>query len=486
MAGRDPHRVALVELTADRPPVALTAQALADEVLGLAERFAADIAGDEVICWPADNTISTATVILAALCAGVTVFPFPARTSNDLLDDMLQAAGLSSTPEEDGRVAALSAGSHLADPIRIASWTSTRFRRSPTHLLATSGSTSTPKLTPFWNDGAYDPRAVPDLVFRTCQWQGGQRQLLVLPLSHIAPFAALLQGVLDENQLVLGSRLDPEAIASAVEEHRIEWMMLTPNHMQRLLPIAVDRPERFASLRAVLHTALPCPVELKTAWLAALGPERVFEMYGGTEGVGVTVIRGTEWAVRPGSVGRGVMTKIQILDEHGEPTKPGELGQVYMRRLGAPAVDRGRTGWLSSTSDGFVSLGDTGWVDEDGFLFIHDRTANRVAVNEAVAWLGRTSTVLRTHPDVLDAECLRRGPDGGISAFVVPRTGSVLDPQALARHCEARLATHECPTGYIQVTAIPRSELGKVSRTELESMAASIPSADFHSVSGTQ
>ncbi|MCX4749344.1 AMP-binding protein [Kitasatospora sp. NBC_01287] len=469
MADRAPARVALVELVPGEPPVVMTAGALAEEVLGLAGEMAARLGDDAVICHPATNTIRTATVVLAALCAGVTVFPYPARIDRELFEEALGAAGLR-TGRADSVTAVLLDPGGSPGLGEIASWTSRRYTAAPTHLLATSGSTGLPKLTPFWQRADYDPRAVPDPVFRTCGWRSGQNQLLVLPLSHIAPFSALVQGVLDENRLVLGTGLAPQDIAAAIAEHRVDWMMLTPVHLQRLLPVALERPADFDSLRAVVHTALPCPAELKRAWLAALGPERLYEMYGGTEGVGVTVIRGTDWEVRPGSVGRGVMTRIRIVDEHGQEAKPGELGRIYLRRLGAPAVDRNRAGWLRSTPDGFISLGDMGWVDEDGFLFIHDRAANGVSVNNETAWLGRTSAVLRTHPAVLDAECLRHGTAEAITAVVVVRPGVAADLRELARHCADRLAVHERPDWFVQVADIPRSELGKVNRIKLESM----------------
>ncbi|MCX5195919.1 AMP-binding protein [Streptomyces sp. NBC_00249] len=355
-------------------------------------------------------------------------------------------------------------GGDSAAVVHLSRWSRETGEQRPRYLLATSGSTGIPKIVPFWDFGSYDPRTVPDLVFRACGWQSGQKQLLTLPIYHIGTVAALVQGVLDGNQLFLANRLDPEDLLTAISECRIEWLMLTPNYLRSLLPAAERHPERLSSLRGLLHTALPCPAPLKHAWLGLLGGERLFEMYGGTEGVGVTVISGSEWLAKPGSVGRGLLTEIRIGDPQGQERVEDGIGRIYLRRLGGSARDRSATPWLQSTSDGFVSLGDMGWVDEDGYLYVFDRAANRAATATGVAWLGRLSLVLRTHPDILDAECiaLPGAGDGETGVLLVPRDPVAgFDLSEVQRFCAAQLDGQELPRTCLRVDGIPRSEIGK-------------------------
>jgi len=432
-----------------------------------------------VVCYPARPTVETVIAILAALCAEVPVFPHSPRLDGERLSAVLEKGNLSLLPKGIDGTGALG----QLDAMRIASWSSGEPARRPVYLLATSGSTSTPKLVPFWNLGHYDPRAIPDLVFRSCGWTPGQRQLLALPPNHIAPFAALIQGVLDENHLVLAGDLTADDTVDAIVRWGVEWLMLTPNHMQRLLPHARCRSAELTQVRGLLHTALPCPPGLKNDWIDLLPSARVYEMYGGTEGVGVTVIDGAEWQRRPGSVGRGLLTSVRVQYDDGSPAPHGAIGRVFLKRLGASGP-RPELDWLETTSDGYRSLGDVGWVDGDGYLYVFDRAANAVVAESGVAWLGRTSLVLRGHPGLLDAECVTLGDDEQqvIGAMVVARDGIDVDLRDVHRHCVEYLATFERPQIYLRVSMIPRSDLGKVDAVAIRAEFDQLCSTDTESV----
>ncbi|MER5776453.1 AMP-binding protein [Streptomyces sp. NPDC002039] len=485
LAADIPDNPAIIEVVAGGSHREITYQRLCEDVSALAELFDSwkrDMDGDAVICHPASVSIESAKIILAALCAGVTVFPHSPQIDAEMLSGALSRAGLSG----DTRCVRIPP-QHETDQdsgatVRITRWESPAEGRRPQYLLATSGSTGIPKLVPFWNFGSYDPRAVPDAVFRTCKWQSGQKQLIVLPIYHIGTVAALIQGVLDRNQVFLANRLDPEELLDTIADRRIEWLMLTPNYMNHLLPAAVRHPERLNSLNAILHTALPCPAPLKQAWLDLLGGERVFEMYGGTEGVGVTVISGSEWMARPGSVGRGLLTEIRIGDARGLERGEDGIGLIYLRRFGASARTHSATPWLQSTSDGFASLGDMGWVDEDGYLYVFDRAANQTATSSGVAWLGRLSLVLRTHPDILDAEGIALTDAGHVDVgmlLVTRDSQTVPDLAELERFCATQMGGHEFPQVYLQVDEIPRSEIGKPDATAIRAIFESASSRQF-------
>ncbi|MER7756684.1 AMP-binding protein [Kitasatospora sp. NPDC097643] len=476
LAAEAPDHPAIIEGVTGGSYREITYQRLFEEVSALAGLFGSwnrDMDGDAVVCHPASLSIETAKIILAALCAGVTVLPHAPRIDTEVLSSALGRAGLSGRTRPARIPGSPGTDQGPGATVRITRWERPTEGRRPRYLLATSGSTGIPKLVPFQNFGSYDPRAVPDIVFRTCKWRSGQKQLIMLPLYHIGTMAALVQGVLDRNQVFLASHHDPEELLGAIAEHRIEWLMLTPNYMRHLLPAAVRRPERLDSLNGVLHTALPCPAPLKQAWLDLLGGERVFEMYGGTEGVGVTVISGSEWTAKPGSVGRGLLTEIRIGDARGLERGEDGIGKIYLRRFGASARTRSATPWLQSTSDGFVSLGDMGWVDEDGYLYVFDRAANQTATASGVTWLGRLSLVLRTHPDILDAECVALTDAGRVDVgmlLVTRDPRAVPDLAELERFCAAQAGGHEFPRIHVQVAEIPRSEIGKPDATAIKAI----------------
>ncbi|WP_280724632.1 AMP-binding protein [Kitasatospora sp. MAA4] len=467
LAVEAPDFPAIIEVAAGGSSREITYRRLADDVSGIADLLRSwnrEMDGDAVVCHPATVSLETTKIILAALCAGVTVLPYAPQLDTEVLSSVLGNAGLSTRTRYVQVPGSSEIGQESAIAVHLTRWERTAERRRPRYLLTTSGSTGIPKVVPFWNLGEYDPRVIPDIVFRSCGWQTGQRQLVTLPIYHIGTVAALVQGVLDRNQIVLAKLMEPEDLLDTIADHRIDWLMVTPNYMKTLLPAATRDPGRLTSLNGILHTALPCPAPLKQAWIDLLGGERVFEMYGGTEGVGVTVINGSEWMAKPGSVGRGLLTHLRIGDAQGQERGADGIGRIYLRRLGVADRARSATPWLQHTTDGFVSLGDMGWVDQDGYLYVFDRAANQAATASGVTWLGRLSLILRTHPDVLDAECVALTGAEGVeigALLVLHDSVADLDPSAIRDFCASRINDHEFPQICLRVAEIPRSEIGK-------------------------
>ncbi|MBY8852547.1 AMP-binding protein, partial [Saccharothrix sp. MB29] len=136
-------------------------------------------------------------------------------------------------------------------------------------------------------------------MIRQTGWRTGQRQLIVGPLYHAAPFTVFVDALLDLNTVVLQPFFAAQWTVDLVRQRRIEWVQLTPTHMREILMLADADPAAFTSVRALLHTAAACDAETKRGWIDLLGPERVFELYGATEGIGVTLARGDEWLARP-------------------------------------------------------------------------------------------------------------------------------------------------------------------------------------------
>ena len=176
-------------------------------------------------------------------------------------------------------------------------------------------------------------------------------------------------------------------------------MYAVPTMMQRIWKLPEDERTRYdlSSLDVVFHLAAPCPDWLKRAWIEWLGPEKVWELYAGTEAQAVTVIKGDEWLEHPGSVGRPIVGEMKILDPDGNELPPGEQGEVFMRPPEGVTTYR-YIGAEAKSLDGWESLGDMGWMDEDGYLYLGDRTADMILSGGANIYPAEIEAALDAHP----------------------------------------------------------------------------------------
>jgi long-chain acyl-CoA synthetase len=228
-----------------------------------------------------------------------------------------------------------------------------------------------------------------------------------------------------------------------------------------------------ASLRAVLHGAAPCPVSVKRAMLEWLGPV-LYEYYAATEGWGAFVTP-EEWLARPGTVGRPVPGEVEVRDEEGAPVPAGTIGTLYLR---APSdttrfryfKDEAKTGRAYDPSGTHFTLGDVGYVDGDGYLFLCDRSADVIITGGVNVYPAEVDAVLLEHPAVADACCVGV-PDEEwgeqVLAVVELRPGAA-PGEALAAElvalCRARLAHYKCPRAVDFAERLPRLESGKIQR----------------------
>jgi len=288
------------------------------------------------------------------------------------------------------------------------------------------------------------------------------------PLHHTAPFTHWLSGVLDGHTIVLLPMFAADLLVESVRRHAIEWLQLTPAHLRSVIQLAEPEPADLASVQAMLHTAAACDFATKKAWLELAGPRRVFETYGSTEEIGVTLARGDEWQARPGTVGKGFLTQIRILDEAGRRLPAGEVGTVYMR---SPRM-AGRTSYLgglpiATSPDGFASVGDHGWLDQDGYLFLAPRRTDLINVGGENVYPAEVEAAILEHPAVLDAVVVG-APDPVLGSVVYARVvagkAAGVARTDLIRHCAARLSPYKVPRKVSFVSAIPRSAAGKLER----------------------
>ena len=338
---------------------------------------------------------------------------------------------------------------------------------NPGKAIPSGGSTGRPKIivTPGpWARVPGTPVGILDALGFGMQ----QMQLVCAPLYHNGPFVTSYHGLFDDDTLVVMERFDAARAVELIERYRIAVMYLPPILMQRIAALPGVRDRDFSSIQAVASTAAPVPVWLKRFWIDLVGARAVTEIFGATEFVGFTVIRGDEWLSHPGSVGRPFVTDIRILDEGGMPLPPGEVGEIFMRRnppvgetyyyLGSPPA--------TSTPDGFISVGDLGWVDEEGYLFIADRRVDMINSGGANVYPAEVEAALSEHPGVGDVVVIGvPDPEWGKRVHAVVQPGDPTHPpavQELDAWARERIASYKVPKTYEFVADFPRSDTGKI------------------------
>jgi bile acid-coenzyme A ligase len=265
-------------------------------------------------------------------------------------------------------------------------------------------------------------------------------------------------------------RFDAETTLKLIEDHRVAYVCLVPTMMHRIwrLGEAARAACDLSSLREVWHMAAPMPPWLKEAWIEWLGPERIFELYGGTEGQGHTTISGAEWLRHRGSVGKPVEGRLRILDEDGKALCAGEVGEIYFSPAkGASYHYLGAE--PRSTADGWESLGDFGWLDTDGYLYIADRRTDMILSGGANIYPAEVEGALMEHPEVAEAVVIGLpDEDLGASVHAIIRLASGgVGETALAAFLAERLARSKIPRSFEFTQAFLRDDAGKVRRSRL-------------------
>lgn len=341
-------------------------------------------------------------------------------------------------------------------------------------MVYTSGTTGRPKGIRRPLTGA-DPEAlvaqlaeVLSLIFNVPS--GPNVQLVTGPMYHATPGALAVTGLHLGHTLVLMDRWEPERTLELIERHRVTYLHVVPTMFQRLLSLPEKVKHRYdlSSLRSVIHGAAPCPIEVKRRMIDWWGPV-ITEYYGSSEGGGAFV-RTEDWLQRPGTVGQPWPgSTIKILDEEGSECPPMEPGAVYMKMPGfdfayhnAPEKTR------ESSREGFFTVGDIGYLDEDGFLFLSGRTAELIISGGVNIYPAEIESRLLEHPAVADAGVIGvPNSEWGEEVKAIVRLQDGIDPSAaladdLIAHCRAGLAGYKVPRSVDFRAELPRTETGKL------------------------
>jgi bile acid-coenzyme A ligase len=293
-----------------------------------------------------------------------------------------------------------------------------------------------------------------------------------------------MNGLFLGNHIVVMTRFDAEQTLALIEAHQIDWMMMVPTMMSRIwkLPDQIRLKYDLSSLRVMLHLAAPCPPWLKEKWIEWLGGHRVHELFGGTEGTGATWITGDEWLAHRGSVGKLLGgAQVKVVDDQGETLPDGEIGEIYLLPPGGQGSTYHYIGAESSGLDGgWESLGDMGYVDSEGYIFLSDRKTDMILAGGANIYPAEIEAAIDTHPLVRSSAVIGLpDEDLGQSVHAIVDAAEALTDDDLLQHLTEHLARYKIPRTIEMVKTPLRDDAGKTRRSALlkERIARAIPIA---------
>jgi acyl-CoA synthetase (AMP-forming)/AMP-acid ligase II len=341
-------------------------------------------------------------------------------------------------------------------------------------MLYSSGTTGRPKgvRKPLPRTLLGDPSSPPVQIARGLFGANTAAEPVYLcpaPLYHAAPLVFSMSWQRLGATVVVMEQFDPRLCLELIERHRVTHAQFVPTMFIRMLRLPEAERTRYdlSSLRSVTHAAAPCPVSVKRQMLDWWGPI-IDEYYSGTEDIGSTFISAQEWLAHPGSVGRP-LEECHILGADGADLPVGEVGVVYFGGGRSFEYHNDPDKTASVTNDkGWRTLGDMGYLDEDGYLYLTDRAANMVISGGVNIYPQEAENALAGHPAVVDVAVFGIPDDEmgeAVKAVVQPADGVVADDDLeaeLIAYCRSELASYKCPRTVDFVDELPRDPNGKL------------------------
>ncbi len=347
-------------------------------------------------------------------------------------------------------------------------------RPAPMSMIYTSGTTGKPKGVKRKAPTAEEAKATEGLRALVYGLRPGVRALLPGPLYHSAPNSFGIRAGRLGGVLVLMPRFDAEEMLRLIEEHRIDTIFMVPTMFVRLLKLPEEVRSRYdlSSLRFVIHAAAPCPADVKAAMIAWWGPV-IHEFYGGTETGPVTFATSEDALRKPGSVGRlSPGAEIRVLDEGGREVPQGEPGELFCRIAGYPDFTYHKAPEKRAEVDdaGFITCGDIGYVDPDGYVFLCDRKRDMIIAGGVNIYPAEIEAALLALPQVRDCAVfgIPHAEFGeSIMAVISPQPGATIDPAELKAELSTRIADYKLPRHIEIRDDLPREDSGKIFKRRL-------------------
>jgi long-chain acyl-CoA synthetase len=342
-----------------------------------------------------------------------------------------------------------------------------------TSMLYSSGTTGRPKgvLRPLPQNPPSE--ALPLFHFLNKLWRNreGMVYLSPAPLYHAAPQAAVACAIRSGGTAIIMEHFDPEQYLALVDQYAVTHSQLVPTMFNRMLKLAPEVRERYklSSLEVAVHAAAPCPVQVKDRMIEWWGPI-IHEYYGATEGLGFTACDTEQWLAHRGSVGKVMLGDLHILDEHMQPSAKGVPGEIWFKTATAFEYfnDPQRTAQSRSADGTMTTVGDVGFVDDDGFLYLTDRSTFMIISGGVNIYPQECENLLVTHPKVADAavfgvpnDDLGEEVKAVVQLMAGHPPGPALEAELIA-FCQLHLATMKCPRSVEFDPALPRLPTGKL------------------------
>jgi long-chain acyl-CoA synthetase len=342
-----------------------------------------------------------------------------------------------------------------------------------TPMLYSSGTTGRPKgiIRPLPEQPPAKALPLFDFLIDLWRYREGMVYLSPAPLYHSAPQAAIASTIRVGGTAVIMEHFDAEAYLALIERHRVTHSQLVPTMFSRMLKLPEETRRRYdlSSLEIAIHAAAPCPIPVKRQMIDWWGPI-IQEYYGATEGLGFTACETDEWLAHPGTVGKVVLGDLHILGEEMEPLPAGEAGAIWFRTATPFEYfhDAEKTREARSDDATMSTVGDVGYLDDDGYLHLTDRRSFMIISGGVNIYPQECENLLITHAKVLDAAVFGvPNEDLGeeVKAVVQPMPGVEAGPELeaeLIAFCRGELAHMKCPRSVDFADELPRLPTGKL------------------------
>ena len=342
-----------------------------------------------------------------------------------------------------------------------------------TNGICSSGSTGTPKVIVASQPAYFNAGRAASFASAWGVTVPRPQVVMVLgPMYHVNGFN-VVHNLAAGDHAVIMEKFDAVRLLDAIERYRGSTFNCTPTMLKRMADVPGVGSRDLSSINCIVQGAAPLPPYLAHRWIELVGAEHLIMAYGMSELLGVTAIRGDEWLQHEGSVGRGINeTEMKVLDASGAELPPGEVGEIYMRSpLYGGSTYLGEAPQLPTTPDGFQTVGDLGYLDEDGYLYVVDRRVDLIITGGVNVFPAEVETALLEHPNVADAVVIGlKDDEWGRRVHAIVQPADPANPptfEELKAYAKGKLHAHKVPKSLEIVDAIPRSAATKVNRGRL-------------------